>query len=194
MKRLITAVVMGLVLVGASSASLAHAQDNSGELTRLSLTARTTIVSGRPIVMKTLLLDLEGRPVGGAVIRLVATTKFLGTERDVIMDEAVTDASGIGKLNFSPTRSGTAIVTARFSGLATYGASEASLTVDVQRPVVAHHRTHNGDQSSWANLILILVAGIYCIYAMALWQARKIFRSGLRNENLIGSTPLEGTR
>jgi hypothetical protein len=118
--------------------------------------------------------------VAGATVRLLVTTTFLGTHRDEILNEAVTDATGRAVLSFSPSQPGTTEVTARWEGDAHHGPAEASIAFQVERPVVVYRPEPVGIQAPWARswLILVPVLGVWATYLVVLTQIRRIRRLG----------------
>jgi hypothetical protein len=150
--------------------------------TQLVARADVTTVSGRPVAIHVVLRDAGGDPVAGATIRLLATTTFLGSDREEVVDEAVTDATGRALLAFSPAEAGAATVIVRSEADADHAAAETSIAFLVQRPVVAYHATPTGLQVPWArsSLILVPVAGIWITYLAVFGQIRRIRRLGVR--------------
>ncbi len=174
------ALVFAALLAVAASAGPALAAGNRSA--HLSLSAATTTVSGSPVAVNVRLTDAAGKPVGGALIRLVTTVTFMGADHEEIVDEGTTDAAGRTVLTFAPSATGTTTVTARYTGSAGSPPAEASLAFDVQAPIVAYHPAPVGLQAPWARsyLILLPVLGVWFTYLLVIAQARKIRRAGFR--------------
>jgi len=171
--------VFAALLAAAASAGPALA---AGKPTHLSVTAPTTTVSGTPVAVHVVLTDGEGKPVDGALIRLVTTVTFMGADHEEIIDEGTTNAAGKTVLTFAPSATGAATVTARYAGAVGSPPAEASLAFDVQAPIVAFHPAPVGLQAPWARsyLILLPVLGVWFTYLLVIAQARKIRRAGFR--------------
>ena len=148
----------------------------------LSMSAPTTAVSGSPVAVRVVLTDGAGEPVEGALIRLVTTVTFMGTDHEEIVDEATTNAAGKAALTFAPSDIGPATVTARYDGASGSAPVEASLAFDVQEPIAAYHPSPVGLQAPWARSYLILVPflGVWFTYLLVIGQAKKIRRAGFR--------------
>lgn len=189
MNARLAAIALGALLAVPVLAGTAMASASSAAPTHLSISAPTTTVSGGPVAVHVLLTDQEGKPVPGALIRLVSTVTFMGSDHEEIMDEAQTDAAGKAVLTFAPADSGPATVTARFAGSQGLAPSDAALSFDVQQPVVAYHPTPVGIQAPWARSYFILVPflGIWFTYLVVLRQARKVRRAGVPSPSPQGS-------
>lgn len=175
------AALAGLTLaVLALSPSWALARETK---THLDVSSETGTVSGEPVEVQARLLDASGRPVGGALVRLLTAVTFMGREQEAVMWEARTDGSGTAVLVFSPVEAGQVDVVARFDGAPGYAPASAGLTFQVVEPVVAYSPEPVGLQVWWArsHFILVPLVGIWLAYAVALSQVRKIRREGVRS-------------
>ncbi len=180
MRGRLAAVALAALLAGLAPAGVALAAPGRGIPTRLTVSARTATVSGKPVVIDVVLMDARDEPVAGALIRLVTPVTFMGFDREEILDEARTDGSGAAELAFAPTETGAVIVTARYDGDPAYRAAEDSLAFEVREPVVAFHPEPVGVGAPWAHAYLIVVpfAGVWVAYLVALSQARRVRRAG----------------
>lgn len=166
----------------AAAASAGPALAAGSRPAHLSLSVSTTTVSGSPVAVHVSLTDAAGKPVEGALIRLVTTVTFMGADHEEILDEGTTNAAGKTVLTFAPTATGATTLTARYAGAAGSPPAEASLAFDVQAPIVAFHPVPVGLQAPWARsyLILLPVLGVWFTYLLVIAQARKIRRAGFR--------------
>ncbi|MBI2872928.1 MAG: Ig-like domain repeat protein [Chloroflexi bacterium] len=71
-------------------------------------------------------------PLAGAQVLFLSPAQFAGTEGEVELGRAVTDAQGVASLSYVPRRDGETTITARFAGNDQYGAAEVSRAVQVQ--------------------------------------------------------------
>ncbi len=180
MRRLLAvgtlAVALGLTTLAAPAAA--------GEATPTALTVRadTTTVDGDPVVVHATLTDAQGSPVAGALLRLVVPVAFMGTTKNEIVGEGTTDERGRATIRFAPAQTGTLTATVSFWGTDRYAPSDASLTVDVLRPVIVYRPEPVGLQAPWARAKLILVPflGVWLTYAAVLWLLVRLRRSGAR--------------
>jgi hypothetical protein len=179
MRARVLALALGSLAVALVPAGIAVAAGQASPApVRLLARADATTVRGRPVPVHVTLRDAAGRPVAGTTVRLLTTTSFLGSDREEIVDEGVTDAGGRALLSFSPAEAGTVTVTARSEGDPYRASAEASITFLVQRPVVAYHPAPVGIQAPWArsSLILVPVVGIWVAYLVVFGQIRRIRR------------------
>jgi len=174
-------VVLGATLI-AGQAAPASAATRPPVGTRLELKAESTTVSGRPVKIDATLVDEDGDPVFGALIRLVTPADFLGSSADEILTEATTGPTGAATMYFAPVEAGQAKVTARVVETRLYGPAEAALTFQVKEPVPGYHKAPVGVGGRWARSYLVLVplAGVWFTYLMVVGQMRKIRRATRR--------------
>jgi len=179
MKGRLVSIALAGILMGVLMAGTALAAHHPRAGTQLTLRAETSTVSGRPVGILVELRDDRSQPMPGALIRLVTPVRFMGADREEIVNEGRTDGSGEVRLVFAPTETGPALVTARFAGDPGHGPAEASLTFDVSEAVVVYQPEHAGVGGPWARsyIILLPVAGLLLVYVVVLSQARRIRRA-----------------
>jgi hypothetical protein len=177
--------VIALSALGAlafTTAGARAAEAGAGAPTRLSVSAASSTVNGAAVPIHARLTDDAGRPVGGALLRLVTTTTFFGAPKSEVLDESTTDSGGRAVLSFSPTETGAATVQVSFAGDHGYAASQTSLGFDVREPALAYREAPVGIGAPWAHAYLILVPflGIWITYGLVLAQVRRVRRAGIR--------------
>lgn len=193
MRSRLCAIGAGALLVVCAWAGVASATGASGQTTQLSLRTDTAVVTGNPIAVQVLLRDGSGHPIGGALIRLVTTVQFMGSDHEEIVDEATTGQDGAAELRFAPVDTGPAVLVARFAGAPGQAPAEATLPVDVREAVDVYTPTPVGLQAPWARSYFILLPflGIWAAYAVVIAQARRIRRAGSPATvvSAVGSAP-----
>jgi hypothetical protein len=154
--------------------------DTGGAATSMSATTTTTTVDGTAARVQVRLTDATGKPVGGAVVRLVTTTTFFGTPKSEVLDEATTSSSGRTVLTFSPRETGPADVEVRYDGDRYHAAASFPLRFDVRRAATTYQQAPVGIRAPWAHAYLILVPffGVWFTYGVVVLQIRKIRRAG----------------
>jgi uncharacterized protein (DUF58 family) len=159
--------------------------DAGPRATSMSATTATTTVDGKPTRIQVRLVDAAGKPVGGALVRLVTTTTFFGTPKTEVLDEATTSSSGRTVLAFSPRETGSADVEVRYDGDRYYAASSFPLRFDVRRAATAYRQAPVGIRAQWAHAYLILVPffGVWFTYGVVVAQIRRIRRAGAEPAN-----------
>jgi hypothetical protein len=180
MRARIAAAGIGALLVALAPTAAAMASAGSLPPAQLTVSALADTVSGRPVPVHVVLRDEAGEPIVGALIRLVTSASFLGTDRSEVLDEAHTDSSGKAALSFSPNVAGSVVVTATFEGDVLHAAAKASMSFDVRQPVVTYHPTPVGIQAPWARSRFIIVPflAVWITYLVVVVRIRKVWRAG----------------
>ncbi|MGZ6545077.1 MAG: Ig-like domain repeat protein [Actinomycetota bacterium] len=176
MKGRLAAAAIGVLL--AVTLSVGSAAAATGVQTRVGISTTASTVSGSPIAVHVRLRDASGKSVVGALIRLEAPTTFMGKDSQEILDEARTDRGGKATLSFAPTVAGTTTVTALYSGDAVFAGSQASLEIEVSRPVAGYRQVPVGISAPWAKspFVLIPFLAVWVAYLLVLGLARKVRR------------------
>ncbi len=172
--------VAGLGVVLAVAAPAVGGASERDIPTRLSLSAAERTVTGKAIDIEATLTDSRGRPVEDGLIRLLLTTEFMGSEREVVLDEARTDPEGKAELTFAPTEPGPAHVVAAFAGSPGFRPSQAGLDFDVRAPVPGWQEAPLGIGGGLARAPLILVPFIvvWTAYVVVLGLMHRIATAG----------------
>jgi hypothetical protein len=180
MRARVVAAGIGALLVALAPTAAAIASAGSLPRAHLTVSAPADTVSGKPVPVHVVLRDEAGKPIAGALIRLVTSATFLSTDRNEVLDEAHTDSSGKATLSFSPVEAGTVVVTATFESDVLHSAAKASMSFDVQQPMVTYHPTPVGIQAPWARSQFIIVPflGVWITYLVVLARIRKVWRAG----------------
>lgn len=177
MRRLLATAALGTI------ASLAIGGFTpAGAKTRTTITVRSdsVTVNGAPVDVSVKVIDPEGRPVSGALLRLIVPVEFMGETRDEIVGEATTDDAGEAVLRFAPAQIGRIEGTVAFWGAHGYAPSSATVAFDVKRPATAYEALPVGLQARWARsyMILVPVVSVWITYVLVLWLTVRIRRAG----------------
>ncbi len=103
--------------------------------TTLSLSPSAWEASATPILLTAVLKDAKsGNPVAKAEIRFFLDAEFAGTQGQMPLGKAKTDASGTASLEFRPTLPAPKQnITARFEGMGLYDESQQAIEIEVGR-------------------------------------------------------------
>jgi hypothetical protein len=129
MSRTIVFTVIALALAALSPAP-ALADGPAATSMRIAVPPRVQL--GQPAQVQAQLLDAQGKPVAGALIRFTAPLAFLEAAGDVVLDSAKTNASGIATGRIALRTEGPLEVSAAFDGDAQHAPSSAKAPVEVQ--------------------------------------------------------------
>jgi hypothetical protein len=181
--RLLLVIVAAALLVTATAAPALGASDRA---TTIDVAAGVVTIDGQPAVVHVRLVDADGRPVAGVPVRLFVPIEFLGKTKNELVGEAITGTSGKAALRFAPSQTGTLRGTVSFWGAPGFAASDAAITFDVRRAVVAYDPAPVGLQAWWARswVILVPVLVVWTVYLIVLTFIVRIRRAGMRNDAL----------
>ena len=91
MRARVAAAGIGALLLALAPTAAVMASALSLPPAHLTVSAPADTVSGRPVPVHVVLRDEAGKPIVGALIRLVTSASFLGADRSEVLDEAHTD-------------------------------------------------------------------------------------------------------
>lgn len=171
MKRAAAAIACALIVAGALAAAGA---------TRVALKGGARI----DVTLK----DAGGRPIAGAVVRLVEETRFFGKNRSALLARARTGRQGTARLTYAPTHEGTVVAAVVFEGGPGYAPSRTPITFDVNGPIRSYVPAPVGISSWWTHgwMILVAVGSIWIVYARIFMNVRALRRAGL---STVASAP-----
>lgn len=144
--------------------------------TSLALSAETSNTD-TPIQLSAALTDEAGEPVSGAKVVFLVDRTFAGTEGEMEIGFAETDAEGTAVLAYSPAFSGLQTVTARFAGVGLYAPAEQVSVIDVGQVGPAYTVASKGLDGirTWMPPMVFLVVGaIWLTFAFVLVQVFQI--------------------
>lgn len=164
MKRAAAAIACALIVAGALAAAGA---------TRVALKGGARI----DVTLK----DAGGRPIAGAVVRLVEETRFFGKNRSALLARARTGRQGTARLTYAPAHEGTVVAAVVFEGGPGYAPSRVPITFDVNGPIRSYVPPPVGISSWWTHgwTILVAVGSIWIVYARIFLNVRALRRAGL---------------
>ncbi|MGZ6316527.1 MAG: Ig-like domain-containing protein [Anaerolineales bacterium] len=102
----------------------AYAQ-NAPQPTQILIGAPATPKADGSITVQAVLADAQGHPISKAVVYFTTQQKFLGSTSDVVLAQAVTNASGQAVAEFTASFAGPFALQAEFRGDQQYGPSNA---------------------------------------------------------------------
>jgi hypothetical protein len=175
MRRAIALAAFGLVL----AAGIAPA--NAADLpTKVVVDQSKVTVNGEPVDIRVHVVDANGQPVHGALVRLTVPVVFMGDTKNEIVGEGTTNDAGRAVIRYAPAQTGRFEATVTFWGSHGFKPSETPVTLDVQQAVYAYSPPPPGLQAWWARSYLILVPffAIWSIYLMLLWLVVRVRRAG----------------
>jgi hypothetical protein len=176
-KRLLVIVMFGFAL---ALVRIQPARADDVVATKIVFNQGVVTVSGQPVELPLVVRDAGGRPVPGALVRLLVPVEFMGTTKNEIVGEGTTDDAGRTVIRFAPAQAGRLQGTLAFWGSPGYAPSEATVSFDIKQPVYTYHPAPVGLQAWWARSYLILVpfAVIWTIYLLLLWLVLRVRRAG----------------
>jgi 5-hydroxyisourate hydrolase-like protein (transthyretin family) len=175
MRRLLAVATFGLVVaVGIAPASAADLS------TKVIVDQDTVTVTGAPVDIRVHVLDANGQPVHGALVRLTVPIVFMGDTKNEIVGEGTTNDAGRAVITYAPAQTGQFTGTVTFWGSHGFKPSETTVALDVQQAVYAYDPPPPGLQAWWARSSLILVPFlvIWSIYLMLLWLVIRVRKAG----------------
>lgn len=177
MRRLLAVAILGFVFT-AVGVEPAHAGDDVA--TTIVVDQGAVTVNGRPVELRLHVRDAAGRPVPGALVRLLVPVEFMGATKNEIVGEGTTNEAGRAVIRFAPAQTGQVEGTLVFWGSTGYAPSETTVLFDIQQPAYTYDPTPVGLQAWWARSYLILVpfAVIWTIYLLLLWLVLRVRRAG----------------
>lgn len=163
----------------------------AGAKTRTTITVRSGPISvtGSPVEVPVKVSDAEGRPVPGALLRLVVPVQFMGKPRNEIVGEATSDDAGEATIRFAPAQTGDIQAAVMFWGDHRYAASEATITFQVERAAITYRAKPTGLQAGWARSYLILVpfVSVWATYLAVWWLGLSVKRAGFSTRDVESS-------
>ena len=149
--------------------------------TTLTLSPSSPVTAGEPISLVVALRDVEGAPVPKAEIRFLVDAKFAGTQGQMEVGVARTDADGVASLDFQPTLAQEKqVITARFEGLDVYAESEQSVEItSVGTPPPAYVVAPIGLEvvGRWTlAAFLAAILGVWVAFGFVLYQGYAIWK------------------
>lgn len=105
-----------------------HAQSTL-QPTQILIGAPATPKAGGLLTVQAVLADSQGHPISKAVVYFTTQQKFLGSTSDVILAQAVTNASGQAVAQFADNISGAFALQAEFRGDTQYAPSNATTQI-----------------------------------------------------------------
>ncbi len=177
MRRLLAVAAFGLMF---ASAGISRAWAGGATPTTVVASQGTVTVKGQAVFIHVQVRDAKGRPVTGALVRLLVPVSFMGSTKDEIVGEGTTNETGHAAIRFAPAQTGAVQGTIAFWGSQGYAPSEATIALDVQSPVFTYAPEPIGIQAWWARSYFILVPFIviWSIYLMLLWLVVRVKRAG----------------
>jgi len=187
MRRLLVAVAVGVALVGVAAGP---AMAGDGVATLLTARADAATVDGQPVAIHVQLRGADGRPVSGAVLRLMIPVAFMGATKNAIGDEATTNDAGKAVLEFSPSQTGSVEVIVEFWGSSGLAPSEATVPFEVRQPILAYRPAPVGLQAWWARSTFILVPflGVWITYLLVIGLVVRIRRAGVGAAHTVATS------
>ena len=177
MRRLLAVAAFGLVF---AAVGIEPAQAGDAVATTIVIDQRAVTVNGRPVELRLHLRDAAGRPVPGALVRLLVPVEFMGATKNEIVGEGTTNDAGRAVIRFAPAQTGQIEGTLAFWGSNGYAPSEVTVSFDIRQPAYTYDPAPVGLQAWWARSYLILVpfAVIWTIYLLLLWLVMRVRRAG----------------
>jgi hypothetical protein len=129
-KRLVPALLAGLLLVAWLAPGLARAQQAT-EATSLIIGAPSTAALGQPITVQAVLVDSTGHPISKATIDFTLPVDFLTGSGSMVLVETVTDKDGRVRAEIANRTSGAVTLQAEYHGNDEYAASSAAAPITV---------------------------------------------------------------
>ena len=128
-KMMVRAFMIGMVFYFLAFAPWTVYAQNSLQPTQILIGAPATPKPGGLLTVQAVLADGQGHPISRAVVFFTTQQKFLGSTSDVVMAQAVTNASGQAVAQFTDNFSGAFALQAEFRGDTQYAASNATTQV-----------------------------------------------------------------
>lgn len=134
------------------------------------------------VLLDAVLRDARGSPLPGATVRLTATVRFFGRDREAILDRGRTDWKGRVTLRFVPRDAGVTKAVVRFDESAGYRSAESPVSFDVGGPIEGYRQAPVGISAPYAHagLVLIPLAAVWLTYVHVGRLAHRITRPGLQ--------------
>lgn len=120
-----------LLAVGAACLTPAVATAQAETTSVLTLTAPASATLGEPMTLTATLHDASGTPLGGATLRFLLLTDFLGKFGTVEIGRATTDDAGVATIRHEPRQSGALMIRAIFDGTETARGAQVDLETQV---------------------------------------------------------------
>jgi hypothetical protein len=177
MRRLLAAAAFGLAF---AAAGIAPAYAVAEVATTIVVDQRSVTVNGQPVELRLHIRDAGGRPVPGALVRLLVPVEFMGATKNEIVGEGTTNEAGRAVIRFAPAQTGQVEGTLAFWGSNGYAPSETTVSFDIQQPAFTYDFTPVGLQAWWARSYVILIpfAVIWTIYLLLIWLVVRVRRAG----------------
>ena len=147
--------------------------------TTLSVTPSAWVTGGDPVQLMAVLKDAQGAPVAKAELRFTLAAEFAGTQGEMEVGRAKTDANGVAFLEYRPTL-GVSVyeLTARFDGMGIYAESHRSFEIqEVGVPAPAYTTPPLGLESvrHWAPQFFgIVVLSVWVILGYVVYGLYRI--------------------
>jgi len=150
--RAVGAGIAALLMVAGTGFGLffgAQAGADDRPATQITVALPAQAALGQPVHGQARLLDSKGAPVVGATLKFTVSLGFLGSSSRVLLDQEVTDNTGLVNVSFDLETAGAQEIRVGFSGDDTYAPSSAVVPIAV-----------TGDEQLYVQRAGILVPGL----------------------------------